>query len=214
VVGKHQAASPAAAAAAAAVIKNKPAIAFQSPKYLQQPGALHHVGEYVTSTFPAARKAGIITSRRLRARYLADLSTSITDMVVIEFSGECSQNWLEKIHAQLVGQGIDYVVGFGGGKLLDLAKLVADKLKVPMVIIPSLASTDAPCIALSVVYTDGGEFEAYVPVPRSPDLVIVDSQVIAEAPVEFLVAGRYGALSCRSCAHSAVMVARLRAHMS
>ncbi len=44
-----------------------------------------------------------------------------------------------------------------GGKLLDMAKMVAHGLGLPMVIVPSLASTDAPCLAVSIVYSDQGE---------------------------------------------------------
>jgi glycerol dehydrogenase len=44
-----------------------------------------------------------------------------------------------------------------GGKMLDIAKMVAAKLCVPMVLLPSLASTDAPCLAVSIVYNDEGE---------------------------------------------------------
>jgi glycerol dehydrogenase-like iron-containing ADH family enzyme len=35
--------------------------------------------------------------------------------------------------------------------------MVAAQLALPMVLVPSLASTDAPCLAVSIVYTDGGE---------------------------------------------------------
>jgi glycerol dehydrogenase len=59
------------------------------------------------------------------------------------------------------GKGVDHVIGFGGGKLLDMAKLAAHELSVPVVICPSLASTDAPCTALSVIYKDNGDFEEY-----------------------------------------------------
>jgi glycerol dehydrogenase len=44
-----------------------------------------------------------------------------------------------------------------GGKLLDIAKMVAHQLELPMVMVPSLASTDAPCLAVSIVYDDDGE---------------------------------------------------------
>jgi glycerol dehydrogenase len=57
------------------------------------------------------------------------------------------------------------------------------------VIVPTIASTDAPTSALSVVYDEGGAFKEYRFFGRNPDAVIVDTEVIARAPVRFLVAG-------------------------
>lgn len=216
-----------------------PAVAFQSPKYIQQAGALSRVGEWVRESFPnAAGKAGVLTSARLRARYGEILTAGLPGQpVVVEFSGECSRSNLAAVLAKMQGQGLDYLVAFGGGKLLDMAKLVcvcalmllaavaaiaqgcpactyaqelnnkhhaaaasfhlqaAHELDVPVVVVPSLASTDAPCTALSVVYSDAGVVEKVVYFPRSPAMVVVDTAVIAEAPPVFLVAGMGDAMA-------------------
>lgn len=107
------------------------AVAFQSPKYIQQAGALQRVGQFALQTFPhaAAQTPGILTSARLRARYGESLCQSFSQSPVIaEFSGECSRSNLHSILAklqnQLQGQSLGYIVGLGGGKLLDMAKLV------------------------------------------------------------------------------------------
>lgn len=92
--------------------------------------------------------------------------------IVVEFTGECSRSNLDKLLVDLSGHGVDYIVGFGGGKLLDMAKWVAETLKMPQVMVPSLASTDAPCIAMTVVYTDSGEFEEYHFHPRCVHTVL------------------------------------------
>ena len=87
------------------------------------------------------------------------------------------------------------MVAVGGGKCLDTGKCVAARLAVPVVICPSLASNDAPCSACSVLYTPegvvaGGEF-----FPQSPALVVVDTRVVAKAPVRHLVAGMGDAMA-------------------
>jgi glycerol dehydrogenase-like iron-containing ADH family enzyme len=103
---------------------SRAAVAFQSPKYIQQAGALQRVGEFAHETFPQAQRAGILTSARLRSRYIESMCQSLSSPVIAEFSGECSHSNLRSILTKMQGQHLDYVIGFGGGKLLDMAKLV------------------------------------------------------------------------------------------
>lgn len=100
------------------------AVAFQSPKYIQQAGALQRVGEFAKESFKDARKASILTSARLRSRYMEAMCQSVANPVIAEFSGECSRSNLRSILGKMQGQQVDYIIGFGGGKLLDMAKLV------------------------------------------------------------------------------------------
>ena len=117
------------------------------------------------------------------------------DYRVERFRGECSDEEIERV-AQVVRDGSwEVVVGVGGGKTLDTAKAVAYETECPVVIVPTIASTDAATSALSVIYTPKGEFDRYLFLPKNPDLVLVDTRVIAEAPVEFLVSGMGDALA-------------------
>ncbi len=87
------------------------------------------------------------------------------------------------------------MLGIGGGKTLDTAKALAHFMNVPVAIAPTIASTDAPCSALSVIYTDEGEFDSYLMLPRNPNMVIVDTQIVAGAPARLLAAGIGDALA-------------------
>ena len=60
---------------------------------------------------------------------------------------------------------------------------------------PTIASTDAPCSALSVIYSDQGVFERYLFLPANPNMVLVDTAVVSAAPVRLLVAGMGDALA-------------------
>jgi hypothetical protein len=71
------------------------------------------------------------------------------------------------------------VVGIGGGKTLDTAKAIGYYQKLPVVVIPTIASTDAPTSALSVIYTEAGEFEEYLICPKTRILVVMDTAIIA-----------------------------------
>lgn len=65
----------------------------------------------------------------------------------------------------------------------------------PVIVCPTIAATDAPCSALTVVYTDDGVFEEYLWLPANPNLVLVDTDIIAKAPARLLVSGMGDALA-------------------
>ncbi len=91
--------------------------------------------------------------------------------------------------------GARTIVGAGGGKVLDTARAVAADLDLPVVNCPTVASSDAPCSALSVIYSEEGVFQEYRFYRKNPDLVLVDTLVIAQAPPRLLAAGMGDALA-------------------
>jgi glycerol dehydrogenase len=89
----------------------------------------------------------------------------------------------------------DVVVGVGGGSAIDAAKAAGHLAGVRWASVPTAASTDAPTSALAVVYTEEGEFIEYRFFPHNPDLVLIDTRLVANAPVQFLIAGIGDALA-------------------
>jgi glycerol dehydrogenase len=115
--------------------------------------------------------------------------------VVHEFGGECSDEEIERGVGAAREAEATVIVGAGGGKVLDTGRAIAAELGLPVVDCPTVASSDAPCSLLSVLYTPEGEFQEYRFFKRNPDLVLVDTSVIAAAPVRLLVAGMGDALA-------------------
>ncbi|MDV5972326.1 UNVERIFIED_CONTAM: glycerol dehydrogenase [Streptococcus canis] len=109
--------------------------------------------------------------------------------VHVAFNGEASDNEINRVVAIAKDNGSNVIIGLGGGKTIDSAKAIADMLTVPVIIAPTIASTDAPTSALSVIYTDEGAFEKYIFYSKNPDLVLVDTQVICQAPKRLLASG-------------------------
>ncbi len=114
---------------------------------------------------------------------------------VLQFGGECSIAEIEHVKTEASRQQARVIVGAGGGKALDTARAAAADLNLSVVSCPTVASSDAPCSALSVVYTDDGVFREIRLFRRNPDLVLVDTEVIVRSPARLLVAGMGDALS-------------------
>lgn len=181
---------------------------FISPsKYVQGAGELDRLGEY---TKVYGKKALVIISaggkKRFGERVEASLAAAGVECAFDEFCGECSQAEIDRLVEVLRGTGSDVVLGVGGGKIFDTAKAVAAAVDVPVVVVPTIAATDAPCSALSVIYTDEGQFKEYQFFKQNPNLVLMDTEVIAKSPVRLTVSGMGDALAtyfeARACKRS------------
>ncbi len=84
---------------------------------------------------------------------------------------------------------LEVVIGIGGGKTLDTAKITAFNIGARIVTVPTIASTDSPTSSIGVIYTADGVYDRVVRCGRNPDVVLIDSAVIVQAPVRFLAAG-------------------------
>lgn len=165
-------------------------------RYVQGPGALQKAGNYLQNL---GSDALVIADPFLfdDAKKYFDPGTQNIRFTIEKFGGECSKPEIERLKQAANKVNANVIVGFGGGKTLDTAKATAHYLKVPVAVVPSIASTDAPCSALSVIYTETGEFEEYLILPNNPELVLVDSTVVVNAPVRFLVSGMGDALATK-----------------
>lgn len=112
-----------------------------------------------------------------------------------KFGGQCTEAEIVRCTELAKDLAPEVVVGIGGGKTMDTAKAVADNCSAAMVIVPTTASTDAPAMGLSVIYTAEGEHIGARHYKKNPDLVLLDTDILAKAPIRFLVAGMGDALS-------------------
>ena len=169
---------------------------FASPgKYIQGEGVINNI----TGFTDLYGKAVIFLidvnlfdsmKERLTALYPAGHKLSF-----FEYIGEITMASLEEYKKTFTGVTADVFVGVGGGKTIDTAKVVAEHFSKPVIIVPTVASTDAPTSGLSVIYKENGEHSHEIWLKRSPDVVLVDSAVIAKAPVRFLISGMGDALA-------------------
>jgi glycerol dehydrogenase len=161
-------------------------------RYIQGPGLIARLGIEAQSL---GARAFCLLDRALADRLepMVRAAAGPLQITCRTHGGECSE---EEIAASVAAaQGTDLVIGVGGGKTLDTAKMVAHEAGVPMVVVPTIAASDAPCSALAVVYNADGTVLRDHFLPRNPELVLVDTQIIAEAPARFMAAGIGDALA-------------------
>lgn len=163
--------------------------------YLQGPGIIDRAARYASlfgtrHLFVVDAFVRHMLGDSLFSGY-GDLGGSSYDLVT--FEGEISRGSVERVRRE-AGAGHDVVVAVGGGKVIDVAKMLAAD-GAALVVCPTIAATDAPTSAMSILYSDEGEMNDIVIHVKNPDLVLVDTRVIANAPVRFLSAGIGDALS-------------------
>lgn len=166
-------------------------IIFSSPsKYIQGYGILAQLGE---SLHLMGENALIVADDIVWDIVAQQTNTSLKntgiDYTYERFNGEVSDKEIARLTEVARREQTQMVVGIGGGKTLDTVKAVADDLGHPVIIVPTVASTDAPCSALSVIYSEAGEFDSYRFYNKNPDLVFVDTKVCVQAPARLFASG-------------------------
>lgn len=165
-------------------------------KVLRGWGILTQAGDPIASL---GSRPLVIASGRLRQQ-LAPTWEAIArnhslDIRFAQFGGECSEANLAALRDQSDAHQADVILGVGGGKALDTAKLLGEQLQSSVVTIPSSAATCAAWTALSNIYSPAGAFAYDVPLEHCPELLILDYQLVQTAPPRTLVAGIGDALA-------------------
>lgn len=171
-------------------------------KYIQGVGA---IGELPALVDVLGKQGLMLASPTAKTRVLPEcgIDWSAASIPIEVFGGECCEPELQRLAAAIAQNGADVLIGMGGGKTIDTAKIAADRAGIPVIIVPTIASTDAPCSGCAVLYSEDGVFISVLYQKTNPAAVVVDLGIIAQAPTRFLVAGMGDALStwfeARSC---------------
>ena len=165
-------------------------------KYIQGECELVNLGSYINELGKRALLvASVADQRRVEDSLSKALKNNPFEVVYGEFNEECTKKEIDRMLEIASDKDCDVFVGLGGGKALDTAKAASFLSKKPVIIVPTIASTDAPTSKLAIIYTENGEFQEYFHLNKNPDLVLVDTDIIAKAPTRFLIAGMGDALS-------------------
>jgi glycerol dehydrogenase len=165
-------------------------------RYVQGPGAILRLGEYlrVIGSRPIL-VAGDTGWSAVQHDVTTSLEAAGLPVIRETFGGITTAKEVQRIVDAIAANNADIVVAVGGGSVIDAVKSAGFLAKVRWVTVPTLASTDAPTSAVAVIYDEQGVYEEYRFFPRNPDLVLVDSNIVAHAPAALLAAGVGDALA-------------------
>lgn len=159
--------------------------------YIQGKNMLSKVNDYLIG-----KKTLIVIGSFNADEFALKVTESLTrEYEVIVYDQECSENNIKKLCEKMKSKEFDSIIGFGGGKVLDVVKAVAYFYPCFLMVIPSSASMDGACSALSVLYHEDHSFDRFLYLDKNPDVVLVDTQVIFDAPFSLLCAGMADAIS-------------------
>ena len=159
-------------------------------RYVQGPGALDHLATLVEAFGP---HPVVVTDPFVRdllgPRVETVLSARGLRPELRVLPGEITARAADEITASVRHVGAGVVVGLGGGKALDAGKAVSLRLGTPVVTVPTVASNDSPTSKAVAMYDDEHRMVSVDQLPANPHAVVVDTALVASAPLRFLRAG-------------------------
>lgn len=111
------------------------------------------------------------------------------NIIIENYLGECCYEHSSTIIKNIIGKQVDLILGIGGGKAIDTAKLVANQINKTIFIIPTIASTCAGTSALSVVYNQDKTFKEIAFFKAPPEKIFIDLETIKNSPSRYTWAG-------------------------
>jgi glycerol-1-phosphate dehydrogenase [NAD(P)+] len=157
-----------------------------------RPGALDDLATVLADQrISSSGKLAVAISDGSGARLRGRLSPALPDADWFEVGGGTLDDAIKLADAMKRGR-YDAVVGLGGGKIIDCAKFAAARVGLPLVAVATNLSHDGLCSPVATLDNDAGRGSYGVP---NPIAVVIDLDVIREAPVRFVRSGIGDALS-------------------
>ena len=164
-------------------------------KYVQGKNVLQAAGSLIS---PIGKKVMVLWDAKVKSvvgeTLLGSLQAAGVEVVDVHFHGDSTKAEAQRVAALAAASRVDACIGVGGGKTLDTAKAAAAAARTKIITIPTIASNDSPTSSYTVWYDEKGNCLGFESWGVNPDLVLVDTQVIAQGPVHAFVAGMGDAL--------------------
>lgn len=151
--------------------------------------------ETIREECPRYGKTVVVIGGRRGVAAAQEKMVKAVEGVGLEFTGfilagsQPSENNMRKVGHDPAVQAADMIFAVGGGKVMDIAKVVASRLNKPFFAFPTVAGSCAAASSIATLYTDDGHFAGYEHTEKPPVHVFLCTRIMAEAPVEFLLRG-------------------------
>ncbi|MFF7236472.1 iron-containing alcohol dehydrogenase family protein [Streptomyces collinus] len=157
-----------------------------------RPGALDDLaGVLADQRISQSGRLAVAVSGGSGARLRERLAPSLPGATWYEVGGGTLDDAI-RLAGAMKADHYDAVVGLGGGKIIDCAKFAAARVGLPLVAVPTNLAHDGLCSPVATLDNDAGRGSYGVP---NPIAVVIDLDVIREAPARFVRAGIGDAIS-------------------
>jgi len=149
---------------------------------------IEEVGEFLHGLSPNSNKVSIISGKNVKKIFGQQIDSSLEKSKIHSIWHLASSNLVKdtnQIQKKVKNTKTDLIIGIGGGRSVDIAKLCSFNLRKPFVSIPTSASHDG--IASPFVSVRGEKPHSLV--ATAPLGVFVDVNVIKGAPKKLLASG-------------------------
>lgn len=163
-------------------------------EYISRPGAVEELGKAVLRTVSnGSPKAFLVWSETARDKYDTRVRQILNERSIRTAEGVLkgypSIRQIRSIAELAEKEQADVLIGAGGGRVMDAVKAAGTYTGIPVITLPTIAATCAPWAAVSIIYTDEGDFHKFMDNPKSPAVILADTEIIGEAPVRYLRSG-------------------------
>ena len=157
-----------------------------------RPGALDDLaGVLADERISQSGRLAVAVSGGSGARLRARLEPTLPGATWYEVGGGTLDDAV-RLAGEIKAGHYDAVVGLGGGKIIDCAKFASARVGLPLVAVPTNLAHDGLCSPVATLDNDAGRGSYGVPNPIG---VVIDLDVIREAPARFVRAGIGDAIS-------------------
>lgn len=147
------------------------------------------VGVLIRTLDGNAAEVVVITGRTVKSKAGDELNSSLEQVSLkssVHIVNQASMGVVDKLQNKIGDKLPDFVIGFGGGRAVDIAKMTAFKIRRPFLSVPTSASHDgisSPFVSIR------GTNKPHSIKANTPIGVVADTRLMLEAPSRLLAGG-------------------------
>lgn len=154
--------------------------------YVNEPGALKKLPELINEF--VLKSPVILTDQTVLKIIPQYLPTDFLTRYPVEiFNGSCEFAEIDRLTERL--KTADGIIAFGGGQLMDTAKVVSDRLNIVLINVQTVPSNCAAFTTKSIVYSPTHEMIDSIREKKPVDAVVLEPELLKNAPLEYLRSG-------------------------